>query len=165
MLCRSARTPACARACTVELRLPSIAEARTRGAATTTARPRRLCFYSAKPPSRRRRPGEARSDAGAVARRAYRDGVDRHAIAPRPNPRDETDVTRMSLEIFQDPVIAADGHSYERREIGAWLARGKTTSPKTNAELPHAFLVPNRHLKAMCQQFLDEVREVEEAGG
>ena len=55
--------------------------------------------------------------------------------------------------------------SYERREIEAWLARGKTTSPKTNEELPHAFLVPNRHLKAMCQQFLDEVREVEEAGG
>ena len=26
-------------------------------------------------------------------------------------------------------------------------------------------MVPNRHLKAMCQQFLDEVREVEEAGG
>ena len=71
----------------------------------------------------------------------------------------------LSLEIFQDPVIAADGHSYERCEIEAWLARGKTTSPKTNAELPHAFLVPNRHLKAMCQQFLDEVREVEEAGG
>ena len=74
-------------------------------------------------------------------------------------------VCPLSLEIFQDPVIAADGHSYERREIEAWLARGKTTSPKTNAELPHAFLVPNRHLKAMCQQFLDEVREVEEAGG
>ena len=46
-----------------------------------------------------------------------------------------------------------------------WFARGKTTSPKTNEELPNAFLVPNRHLKAMCQQFLDEVREVEEAGG
>ena len=74
-------------------------------------------------------------------------------------------VCPLSLEIFEDPVFAADGHSYERREIEAWLARGKTTSPKTNAELPHAFLVPNRHLKAMCQQFLDEVREVEEASG
>ena len=74
-------------------------------------------------------------------------------------------VCPLSLEIFQDPVIAADGHSYERREIELWFARGKTTSPKTNEELPNAFLVPNRHLKAMCQQFLDEVREVEEAGG
>ena len=42
---------------------------------------------------------------------------------------------------------------------------GSCPSVITNAELPHAFLVPNRHLKAMCQQFLDEVREVEEAGG
>ena len=71
----------------------------------------------------------------------------------------------LSLEIFQDPVIAADGHSYERREIEAWFSRGKRTSPKTNEELPNAFLVPNRHLKAMCQQFLDEVREAEEASG
>ena len=55
--------------------------------------------------------------------------------------------------------------SYERREIELWFARGKTTSPKTNEELANAFLVPNRHLKAMCQQFLDEVREVEEASG
>ena len=61
--------------------------------------------------------------------------------------------------------MAADGFSYERRAIESWLGRGKRTSPKTNEELPHAFLVPNRHLKAMCQQFLDEVREVEEAGG
>ena len=90
MLCRSAQILVCARVCTVGPRLPSIAEVRTRGADTTIARPRRLCF---------------------------------------------------------------------------WLARGKTTSPKTNEELPHAFLVPNRHLKALCQQFLDEVREVEEAGG
>ena len=74
-------------------------------------------------------------------------------------------VCPLSPEIFQDPVIAADGHSYERREIEAWFSRGKRTSPKTNEELPNAFLVPNRHLKAMCQQFLDEVREVEEAGG
>ena len=74
-------------------------------------------------------------------------------------------VCPLSLEIFRDPVIAADGHSYERCEIETWFSRGKRTSPKTNEELPNAFLVPNRHLKAMCQQFLDEVREVEEASG
>ena len=74
-------------------------------------------------------------------------------------------VCPITTEIYEDPVMAADGFSYERRAIESWLGRGKRTSPKTNAELPHAFLVPNRHLKAMCQQFLDEVREVEEAGG
>ena len=118
--------------------------------------------------------GSGHHNCGDAASEIHRvDGVDPHAIADQDalvgrklkGLLAAALVCPLSLEIFQDPVIAADGHSYERREIEAWLARGKTTSPKTNAELPHAFLVPNRHLKAMCQQFLDEVREVEEAGG
>ena len=84
MLCPSAQILVYARACTVGPKLLSTAEARTRGAATTTARPRR------------------------------------HRLL--------RETARLE-------------------------------------ELPHAFLVPNRHLKAMCQQFLDEVREVEEARG
>ena len=58
--------------------------------------------------------------------------------------------------------MAADGFSYERREITTWFARGKRTSPKTNEELPNTFLAPNRDLKATCQEFLDEVRKFEE---
>ena len=65
----------------------------------------------------------------------------------------------LSLEIYEDPVVAADGFSYERREIENWFARGNRTSPKTNEELPHTFLVPNRDLKSTCQDFLDDVRK------
>ena len=65
----------------------------------------------------------------------------------------------LSLEIYEDPVMAADGFSYERREIENWFARGKHTSPKTNEELPHTFLTPNRDLKSTCQDFLDDVRK------
>ena len=68
----------------------------------------------------------------------------------------------LSLEIYEDPVMAADGFSYERREIENWFARGNRTSPKTNEELPHTFLVPNRDLKSTCQDFLDDVRKFEE---
>ena len=68
----------------------------------------------------------------------------------------------LSLEIYEDPVMAADGFSYERREIENWFARGKRTSPKTNEELPHTFLMPNRDLKSTCQDFLDEVRKFAE---
>ena len=68
----------------------------------------------------------------------------------------------LSLEIYEDPVMAADGFSYERREIENWFARGKHTSPKTNEELPHTFLMPNRDLKSTCQDFLDEVRKFAE---
>ena len=70
-------------------------------------------------------------------------------------------VCPLSLEIYEDPVMAADGFSYERREIENWFARGKHTSPKTNEELPHVMLVPNRDLRAMCQDFLDGVRKFE----
>ena len=65
----------------------------------------------------------------------------------------------LSLEIYEDPVVAADGFSYERREIENWFARGNRTSPKTNEELPHTFLTPNRDLKSTCQDFLDDVRK------
>ena len=63
------------------------------------------------------------------------------------------------MEIYEDPVVAADGFSYERREIELWFGRGKRTSPKTNEELPHTFLTPNRDLKSTCQDFLDDVRK------
>ena len=70
-------------------------------------------------------------------------------------------VCPLSLEIYEDPVVAADGFSYERREIELWFGRGKRTSPKTNEELPHTFLTPNRDLKSACQDFLDDVRKFE----
>ena len=37
----------------------------------------------------------------------------------------------ISLELMVRPVIAADGHTYDRSSIEDWLARGNTTSPTT----------------------------------
>ena len=88
---------------------------------------------------------DARGSKGLLAERGVPDGF----ICP------------LSLEIYEDPVMAADGFSYERREIQAWFDRGKRTSPKTNEELPHTFLTPNRDLKSACQDFLDDVRKFE----
>lgn len=52
-----------------------------------------------------------------------------------------------------DPVIAADGFTYERRAIKGWLSR-KETSPMTNAPLAHLDLVPNLAiLKAVQHMF------------
>jgi hypothetical protein len=34
---------------------------------------------------------------------------------------------------MQDPVLAADGFSYERAAIEDWFAKGHRTSPKTGA--------------------------------
>lgn len=53
----------------------------------------------------------------------------------------------ISREVMKDPVIAADGYSYERESIESWI-RGKTkTSPMTNLPLLTTLLTPNRSLK------------------
>ena len=43
---------------------------------------------------------------------------------------------------MRDPVLCADGSTYERAAIEAWLA-AHSTSPVTNLPLPHKQLVPN----------------------
>lgn len=60
----------------------------------------------------------------------------------------------ISRDIMSDPVMAADGHTYERQEIQQWFDLGKKTSPNTNKELPHCNLVPNYVLKKIIQDFV-----------
>jgi WD40 repeat protein len=55
-------------------------------------------------------------------------------------------------EIMRDPVIAADGYTYEREAIQAWIDSGKRTSPMTNAPMGHFELTPNRSLKMLIQK-------------
>lgn len=53
----------------------------------------------------------------------------------------------IDKQIMEDPVIAADGHTYERAAIQAWLAAHRT-SPVTNAPLSDNKLIPNYTLKS-----------------
>lgn len=46
-----------------------------------------------------------------------------------------------------DPVICADGITYERAAIEAWFAKGHTTSPMTRQSLAHMTLIPNLALR------------------
>jgi hypothetical protein len=48
--------------------------------------------------------------------------------------------------LLEEPVVAADGFSYERHAIEAWL-RNAGTSPMTGEELPDRRLVPNHTLR------------------
>ena len=50
-----------------------------------------------------------------------------------------------------DPVISADGFSYERAEIEDWLARGSGSSPMTGAQLAHQHLMPNLALRSVLE--------------
>lgn len=61
----------------------------------------------------------------------------------------------ITRQLVRMPVIAADGHTYEKASIDAWLARGKRTSPVTNEAFPHALLVPNHSMRSMVSAFRD----------
>uniref|UniRef100_A0A0D3GD29 RING-type E3 ubiquitin transferase n=1 Tax=Oryza barthii TaxID=65489 RepID=A0A0D3GD29_9ORYZ len=49
----------------------------------------------------------------------------------------------ISHEVMNDPLMAADGHTYEAKFIRDWFRRGHNTSPITNVELEHKKLLPN----------------------
>lgn len=51
-------------------------------------------------------------------------------------------------------MIAADGITYERRAIAAWLKKS-TMSPLTNNPLPHKMLTPNVLVRGMCRRMAE----------
>ena len=61
----------------------------------------------------------------------------------------------ITQEMMVDPVICADGHSYERAAISQWLS-SHATSPKTNAQLEHTNLIPNHTLRGSIEQFREQ---------
>jgi hypothetical protein len=60
----------------------------------------------------------------------------------------------ITMEIMADPVVAADGFTYERSAIETWL-RNHATSPKTNVQMADNNLVANTTLKVMIQDHMD----------
>ncbi|CAG9460257.1 unnamed protein product [Pedinophyceae sp. YPF-701] len=114
---------------------------------------------TALPPSiRRLRKPPLPPPRGAPPSAAVRDGEgtgaqrNEGATAAAP-PRFGTDVERwfecpITAEVMNDPVTAADGQTYERSAIEAWL-RTSRVSPLTGARMPHRNLVPNHQLRSM----------------
>jgi hypothetical protein len=60
----------------------------------------------------------------------------------------ECPVTR---EIMEHPVLAADGHTYDRYAIEYWLS-SHSTSPVTNAEIESSNLLPNHTIHTLIEQ-------------
>ena len=78
-----------------------------------------------------------------------------------PAPGSHTDfVCPISGELMRDPVVAADGNSYERESIQRWLGPplNRRTSPLTNAGLEHVMLTPNRTLKKAIEDAVERQR-------
>ena len=68
-------------------------------------------------------------------------------------------VCPITQEIMIDPVVAADGHTYERNAIASWLEKNNT-SPLNGDELPHTNLTPNRAVRSMVQRFVEDCRRL-----
>jgi len=58
----------------------------------------------------------------------------------------------FTLEVMEEPVIATDGFTYEKRCILEWF-RTKRTSPTTGAELSSTQLIQNYSLKSHINQW------------
>ena len=59
----------------------------------------------------------------------------------------------VSLDLLRDPVMAADGFTYEREAIKRWLET-HDTSPQTNDKLPHRTLTPNIALRQAVKEWV-----------
>ena len=60
-------------------------------------------------------------------------------------------------EVMGDPVIAADGHTYERDAIESWL-QAHGTSLQTGLPLPHYRLTRNQLIKSAIARLYPERR-------
>lgn len=58
----------------------------------------------------------------------------------------------ITMEVMEDPVIAADGYTYERAVIEGWFKKSDI-SPMTNQRLPSKALIPNFALRSSIQEY------------
>ncbi|CAI5475705.1 unnamed protein product [Closterium sp. Yama58-4] len=67
-------------------------------------------------------------------------------VKQRKQQMDEQFLCPISKEVMRDPVVAADGFTYEREHMERWMA-SCTLSPATGQPLAHSSLTPNNVLK------------------
>ncbi len=57
----------------------------------------------------------------------------------------------ITMELMQDPVMIATGHTYDRPAIQRWLDQGHRTCPVTGARLRHFEFIPNMAIRTAIQ--------------
>jgi hypothetical protein len=63
----------------------------------------------------------------------------------------------ITLELFIDPVLASDGHTYERSAIIEWIKHHHGTSPMTRQTVKIQELKPNRIVKQLADQYRSSI--------
>jgi hypothetical protein len=62
----------------------------------------------------------------------------------------------ITCELMKDPVITADGTTFERCAIQEWFSTGARTSPTTNEPLENLTLIPNHVCKRLINALMEE---------
>jgi len=63
-------------------------------------------------------------------------------------------VCPITHELLEDPVVTADGQTYERHAITSWLA-SHSTSPLTGDRLEHTRLTPNVMARSLIREWVE----------
>lgn len=61
----------------------------------------------------------------------------------------------ITKDLFCDPVVAADGHTYERAALVEWL-KSNDKSPMTNEVLPHKHVLPNILARKLARSWAEQ---------
>ena len=66
------------------------------------------------------------------------------------------------MEIMSDPVMSADGFTYERSAIETWFRNSGSTplSPLSGKALPNRHLIPNNALKSAIGDYAKRQEEL-----
>merc|ERR1711933_483363 len=64
----------------------------------------------------------------------------------------------ITMEIMKDPVIIADGSTFEREAIVEWF-KNSDLSPNTGIKVPHKNLVTNYALKSLIERKMENIRK------
>ncbi|KAG2438743.1 hypothetical protein HXX76_005288 [Chlamydomonas incerta] len=69
----------------------------------------------------------------------------------------------ITQDVMEDPVVAADGYTYERLAITEWVSRSPT-SPLTNMRLDHTQVVPNLTLRSAIKEWREQQQHPRRSG-
>jgi len=62
----------------------------------------------------------------------------------------------ITCEVMVNPVIAMDGHTYEKESIEKWF-KDNHTSPKTNEKMPNTLVIPNQAMRTQIVEYLEKL--------
>ena len=70
----------------------------------------------------------------------------------------------ISRSIFHDPVVASDGHTYERTHLKEWIANKKAQaqpiySPMTREPMDNKTMIPNMLARSQVAAYLEQLNQ------